>query len=473
MLRGGDKTPDGFTRKNPPVTPDGYYRRKDGLVEPDQRTPKGFVRNPKPDEAGTSKSYENQQRDQSREARYDTKKVLNQVVEKLDNLNIAKDNERDYGRDRSRRDSRDGRSYYRNDRRDYRDRRDSYDRNRSRGYSRDNYGRDRRPSSVNSNGSWGSRSPSRGRNDSRYDRSQYDRYRGRSGEGQRRKEERYYHRDNSQKGSDPRFEFTRKWVAYNKDGKIDRIRSRSQSRVPNDRNQQTSSGTQAMACTTNLNYHYTISLPRHAEHFGDEHELPVVKMKVGKANGKGLLDTGASRTMISERIAKLSGGQIKRTDGYVASGINGLLSLDHEIETYFEVMGHLIGPIKVIVAVNAPTFANAKFDALVGKDIMKQLPALAFDLSAGIVSVLKPTVSQGAHMMNADLNRETLEVSRIQEMARAFESKGKTIRENNNSVKAEKGRELHEDWKGDFVFYMRDLQEEDSDPESEDMFRFV
>ena len=41
-----------------------------------------------------------------------------------------------------------------------------------------------------------------------------------------------------------------------------------------------------MACTTNLSYHYTISLPRHAEHFGDEHELPVVKMKVEKLTEK-------------------------------------------------------------------------------------------------------------------------------------------------------------------------------------------
>ena len=60
-----------------------------------------------------------------------------------------------------------------------------------------------------------------------------------------------------------------------------------------------------MACTTNLSYNYTISLPRHTEHFGDEHELPVVKMKIGRTNGNGLLDSGASRTMISEGIAKL------------------------------------------------------------------------------------------------------------------------------------------------------------------------
>ena len=233
MLRGGEKTPDGFTRKNPPVTPDGYYRRKDGLVEPDKRTPKGFMRNPKPDEAGTSKSYEDQKRDQSREARYDTKKVLDQVVEKLDHLEIAKEGDRnprdsrDYRRGRDRRDSRDGRSYYRNDRRDYRGRRDSYDRNRSRGYSRENYGRDRRPSSAYSNGSWSSRSPSRGQDDSRYDRNRYDRYRGRSGKGQRRKEERYYHKDNNQKNDKPKFQFTRKWVAYDKDGNIEGVRSRS------------------------------------------------------------------------------------------------------------------------------------------------------------------------------------------------------------------------------------------------------
>ena len=144
MLRGGEKTPDGYIRKNPPITPDRYYRRKDGLVEPDRRTPKGFMRNPKPDEAGTSKSFEDRKRDQSQESGYDAKKVLDKVVEKLDYMEIAKDGEknpqgnRDYRRDQDRRDSRDGRSYYRNDRRDYKGRRD---RNRNRGYSRDNYGR--------------------------------------------------------------------------------------------------------------------------------------------------------------------------------------------------------------------------------------------------------------------------------------------------------------------------------------------
>ena len=115
-MRNGYKTPTGFVRKNPAVTPDGYHRRKDGLIEPDQRIPKGFMRSSKPDEAGTSKSFDDRKRDQSREAGYDTKKVLNQVVEKLDNLNIAKDGDRssrdyrDNRRDRDRRDSRDGRS---------------------------------------------------------------------------------------------------------------------------------------------------------------------------------------------------------------------------------------------------------------------------------------------------------------------------------------------------------------------------
>ena len=65
-------------------------------------------------------------------------------------------------------------------------------------------------------------------------------------------------------------------------------------------------------------------------------------MRIRKTVAHGLLDTGASRTMISEKIARLSGGQIKLMDGYDVSGINGLLSLSHEMETYIEVLGYIM-----------------------------------------------------------------------------------------------------------------------------------
>lgn len=73
---------------------------------------------------------------------------------------------------------------------------------------------------------------------------------------------------------------------------------------------------------------------------------------------------------------------------------------------------------------NPPTFENAKFDALIGKDVMKQLLGLFFDLSSGIVSIGKTNVPQRAHMFNLDMNLESVEVSRIKEMAKAFEQKG-------------------------------------------------
>ena len=54
----------------------------------------------------------------------------------------------------------------------------------------------------------------------------------------------------------------------------------------------------------------------------------------------------------------------------------------------------------LLLAVNPATFGNAKFDALIGKDVMKQLLGLFFDLSSGIVSIGKMNVPQGAHMFN-------------------------------------------------------------------------
>ena len=58
-------------------------------------------------------------------------------------------------------------------------------------------------------------------------------------------------------------------------------------------------------------------------------------------------------------------------------------------------------------------------------------------------------------------------------MAKAFEQKGNTSADKNNSVKTAEGKGLEEEWQGDFVFHMRKEQDEDSDLESEDMFGFV
>ena len=157
-----------------------------------------------------------------------------------------------------------------------------------------------------------------------------------------------------------------------------------------------------MACPKKLNYQCEVDLSK-AVYFGGEHELPVVEMKIGKTVGYGLLDTGASRTLISEKIARLSGGRIKLMDGYDVSGINGLLSLSHEMETYIEVMGYIIGPIKVVVAVNVPTFENAKFDALIGVDVMRQLPNLFLDMNSRIVSIGRTNFDLGT---NKELNKE-------------------------------------------------------------------
>ena len=77
-------------------------------------------------------------------------------------------------------------------------------------------------------------------------------------------------------------------------------------------------------CTSNVTQINTANFiaepiyPYVSEHYGIYHHLPVIDATIGNWNGKVLLDTGATRSIISQEIVERIGVVPKENINYVA-----------------------------------------------------------------------------------------------------------------------------------------------------------
>ena len=106
------------------------------------------------------------------------------------------------------------------------------------------------------------------------------------------------------------------------------------------------------------------------------------------AIGQDLIDTGASRTIVSEEIARQIGGPIKDNITYAAAAVSGNVTINHQIETPVSAFGLDLGTFEVLVSKDPRTFKKVSFDTIMGYDILTALPMLLLDFqehSVGIV----------------------------------------------------------------------------------------
>ena len=126
--------------------------------------------------------------------------------------------------------------------------------------------------------------------------------------------------------------------------------------------------------------------PYVSEHYGMYHHLPVVDATIGGWKGKVLLDTGATRSIISQEIVNAIGVTPKENINYVASGVNGRVTMKHQICPTITILQKVCGPLQLLVMRDVPTFKDTSFDALIGCDVLDRIPNLIFNLSKRIVS---------------------------------------------------------------------------------------
>ena len=138
-----------------------------------------------------------------------------------------------------------------------------------------------------------------------------------------------------------------------------------------------------------------------SEHYGSNHQLPIVEAKIGNWKGKVLLDTGATRSIIAEEITRQIGAPMFQNTNYTASGVNGRVNMRHQIQAPITLLEKTFGPFNLLVLKDVPTFRDTAFDALIGCDVLSHVPNLIFNLSTGVVSFGAPENKLSANNAHA------------------------------------------------------------------------
>ena len=102
--------------------------------------------------------------------------------------------------------------------------------------------------------------------------------------------------------------------------------------------------------------------------------MPVM---IGRWHGKVLLDT--------QEIVNQIWVTTKVNINYVVSGVNGRVTMKHQIYTTVTILQKACGPFQLLVIRDVPTFKDTSFDALIGCDVLDRIPNLIFVLSKRIV----------------------------------------------------------------------------------------
>ena len=115
---------------------------------------------------------------------------------------------------------------------------------------------------------------------------------------------------------------------------------------------------------------------------------------MGNWTGSCLIDTGASRTIVSEEIARQIGGPIKDNITYAAAAVSGNVTINHQIETPLSAFGLDLGTFEVLVSKDPRTFKGVSFDTIMGYDILTALPMLLLDFQEHSVGMV-PRANSG------------------------------------------------------------------------------
>ena len=89
--------------------------------------------------------------------------------------------------------------------------------------------------------------------------------------------------------------------------------------------------------------------------YGTYHHLPVITAQIGNWTGKVLIDSEATRSILSADIVSLIGAPLRENANYTASGINGQINMRNQVRTKVFMLGRTYGPVDLLVMIDLPT----------------------------------------------------------------------------------------------------------------------
>ena len=130
---------------------------------------------------------------------------------------------------------------------------------------------------------------------------------------------------------------------------------------------------------------------------GDEWRIPIktlgditiTEAQVGSWKGKVLLDTGSARSVIYANFAPYVAARIIKCNHERSNGVSGSVSIKFKIRTTIKLFCYEIRDMVLYVMDTVPAFRKGIFHAIIGGDVLRQLPRMTLDCENSMVRMPK------------------------------------------------------------------------------------
>ena len=116
-------------------------------------------------------------------------------------------------------------------------------------------------------------------------------------------------------------------------------------------------------------------------------------VKIGGWEGLALIDTGSSRTFASPGLINQIGGTMDFNYRETTLGVNGPVHVQNRLQADVTLNGYLKKNLWIYFVENSPLLEDTEFRAIIGIDMLNQLPPMLQDYQRGIIDFAPPDVS--------------------------------------------------------------------------------
>ena len=118
---------------------------------------------------------------------------------------------------------------------------------------------------------------------------------------------------------------------------------------------------------------------------------PLATVKIGKWIGRAMIDTGSTKTLVSDKIVSQIGSPVYKDEfAERVNTISGIACFDQKIRANINLLGHQAHKWNITVVKDSPAINNNEFEAIIGADLLSKLPPVLIDYQKGVLSLPRP-----------------------------------------------------------------------------------
>ena len=130
----------------------------------------------------------------------------------------------------------------------------------------------------------------------------------------------------------------------------------------------------------------------HSAKFDTKEQSLTLPARIGGWEGMALIDTGSVRTIASPTLIDQIGGILDTNYYEQTAGANGPVYINKRLQASVILNGYLKKNHWIYFVDNSPLLEETPFQAIIGLDILNQLPPMLQDYQRGIIDFAPPNV---------------------------------------------------------------------------------